>query len=179
MPPFRRVLSVAAVALSLTPPAASGCEVALLLAIDVSGSVDPAEYRLQADGTADALADPDVAEALVQGQIALSLVHWSGTRMQDIVLPWRRMLNDAEVTRFAGAARGFDRSFDESDTAVGEALRFAAGTFGAVADCKRLVIDISGDGPQNAGAPLPELRGAVLAAGIEINAIAVLPDAAS
>ena len=60
--------------LGLAPVAALGCETALLLSIDTSGSIDRGEYRLQVQGLADALADPDVAEALVRGQVALAVV---------------------------------------------------------------------------------------------------------
>lgn len=158
--------------LAMASPARS-CEVALLLSIDVSGSVDAGEYRLQADGLADALADPRIVEALVGGEAALLLMHWSGAGMQREVLPWTRMRDERDVAAFAAAARSAPRAFRGSDTAVGDALAFAVTRFGAVADCRRQVIDISGDGPQNAGGPLPPARAAAEAAGIAVNAIAI------
>lgn len=157
----------------LGPPAALACDVALLLSIDVSGSIDRGEYRLQVDGLADALADPEVADALVLGQVALSVVQWSGTGRQTVSIPWRRMLSAGEVADFARRARALPRAYTGSDTAVGEAIGFSARRFGPVADCRRKVIDISGDGPQNAGGPLAPERGAAARAGIEINAIAI------
>lgn len=160
-----------AAALPLAP--AAGCETALLLTIDVSGSIDRAEYLFQTEGLADALADPDVAEALVLGQVALGVVQWSGSGQQSLVLPWKRMLGPDAVGAFAAAARALPRAFDGSDTAVGEALGFSVGQFAAVADCRRRVIDVSGDGPLNAGTPVAPERVRALQAGIEINAVAI------
>ena len=154
-------------------PAARACDVALLLSIDVSGSIDRGEYQLQTSGLADALDDPEVRDALLQGQIALSVVQWSGTGKQTLSLPWRRMLSEGEVARFSGLARALPRAYFGSDTAVGEAIAFSVEQFAAVADCRRKVIDISGDGPQNAGFALAPERAGAESAGIAINAIAI------
>lgn len=151
----------------------AACDVALLLTVDVSGSIDRGEYRLQVEGMAAALDDPEVAEALLLGQAALGVVQWSGAGKQAVSMPWRRMLSPAEVADFARRARELPRAYTGSDTAVGEAIAFAVDQFAAVPDCRRKVIDISGDGPQNAGAPLGPARGAAAAAGVEINAIAI------
>jgi Ca-activated chloride channel family protein len=152
---------------------AAACDVALLLTIDVSGSIDRGEYRLQVEGLAAALDDPEVAEALLLGQAALGVVQWSGTGRQTVSIPWRRMLSPAEVADFARRARDLPRAYTGSDTAVGEAIAFSVDQFAAVSDCRRKVIDISGDGPQNAGAALGPARGAAAAGEIEINAIAI------
>ncbi|WP_413877311.1 DUF1194 domain-containing protein [Albidovulum sp.] len=166
-------LAAGIVLLALRASRAAACEVALLLTIDVSGSIDRGEYRLQAEGVAAALEDPEVAEALLAAQAALGVVQWSGTGKQTFSIPWRRMLSPAEIAAFAARSQTLDRAYTGSDTAVGEAIAFSARQFGAVADCRRKVIDISGDGPQNAGQPLGPARGAAAAAGIEINAIAI------
>ncbi|MCB2116167.1 MAG: DUF1194 domain-containing protein [Rhodobacteraceae bacterium] len=152
---------------------ARGCEVALLLAIDVSGSIDRGEYRLQVEGLAAALRDPEVAEVLLLSQAALAVVQWSGAGMQAPSLPWRRMLAPNAAAEFARRAEALPRAFTGADTAVGEALAFSATRFSEVQDCRRKVIDISGDGPQNAGGPLGPLRAEALKAGAEINAIAI------
>lgn len=157
----------------LAPVPVAACETALLLSIDTSGSIDSAEYRLQTEGLADALADPEVADALTLGQVALGVVQWSGAGQQSLSLSWKRMLGPEAVTAFSDAARKLDRVYYGSDTAVGEAVGFSADQFAAVADCRRKVIDISGDGPLNAGMPLAPERARALAAGIEINAIAI------
>lgn len=152
---------------------ARACETALLLAIDVSGSIDAGDYRLQADGLAAALTDPEVAEALVKGQVALAVVQWSGVEEQSLVLPWQRALAPRDVSGFAARAAQVPRAFSGSDTAVGQALRFATAHFAAVPDCRRRVIDISGDGQENAGFTDAAARREAIAAGILINAIAI------
>ena len=157
----------------LTPSIVRSCEVALLLAIDVSGSIDRGEYRLQIDGLADAMSDPELVDALVLGQVALSVVQWSGTGLQSVSIPWRRMVSAGEAASFARRTRDLPRAFTGSDTAVGEAIGFSARQFAPVGDCSRKVIDISGDGPQNAGLPLGPERGEAARLGIEINAIAI------
>jgi Ca-activated chloride channel family protein len=161
-----------AVCLTAAPPAAA-CDIALLLAIDVSGSVDAAEYRLQVDGTADALADPQVIEALVAAEAAVSVMQWSGAGMQLTVLPWTRVAVEADALTLSAASRALPRAFDGSDTALGDAILAAAAAFGQAPACRRKVIDISGDGPQNAGGPVAAARRAAIAADIAINAIAI------
>ncbi len=163
----------AALLLCLTTHPALACETALLLSIDVSGSIDTGDYRLQTEGLAFALADPEVARALVQGQVALAVVQWSGIDQQALVLPWQRMLSDPDVTRFAARAAAIPRAFSGSDTAVGQALRFATAQFAAVPDCRRKVIDISGDGQENAGFTDAKSRGEAMDQGLTINAIAI------
>lgn len=157
----------------LTAQPVLACETALLLSIDVSGSIDRGDYRLQADGLAQALRDPAVVEALVRDQVALAVVQWSGVDQQALVLPWRRMLSEAEVAAFADRAAAMPRAFAGSDTAVGEGLRFALAQFAAVPDCKRRVIDVSGDGQENAGFTDARARTEAVAAGVAINAIAI------
>ncbi len=163
----------AALLACLSAQPALACETALLLSIDVSGSIDLGDYRLQIDGLATALQEPEVAEALVKGQVALAVVQWSGIEEQSLVLPWQRMLADADVTRFAGRAAAIPRAFSGSDTAVGQGLRFATAQFAAVPDCRRKVIDISGDGQENAGFTDAKARTEAMDAGLMINAIAI------
>ena len=152
---------------------ANACETALLLSIDISGSIDAGEYAIQIEGLARALQDPAIAESLVAGQMALAVVHWSGVGSQALVLPWKRMLSATDVRQFANAIAAQDRAFSASDTAVGEAIDFSSAQFTAVADCTRKVIDISGDGPENAGFTDAEARARTIDLGIEINAIAI------
>ena len=152
---------------------ALACETALLLSIDVSGSIDAGDYRLQTEGVAAALADPEMVEALVRDQVAVSVVQWSGPSQQALVLPWQRMLDPGAVTRFADNAAAMPRAFKGSDTAVGEAIRFALAQFAPVGDCKRRVIDISGDGQENAGFTDAKARSEAVAADVMINAIAI------
>jgi Ca-activated chloride channel family protein len=163
----------AALLACLTAQPALACETALLLSIDVSGSIDADDYRLQTEGLAAAVSDPEVAEALVRGQVALAVVQWSGVEEQALVLSWQRMLSPEDVTRFAARAMAMSRAFSGSDTAVGQGIRFASAQFFAVPDCRRKVIDISGDGQENAGFTDALARSEAVGAGLMINAIAI------
>lgn len=157
----------------LTAQPALACETALLLSIDVSGSIDAGDYRLQTEGLAAAISDPEVGEALVRGQVALAVVQWSGVAEQALVLSWQRMLSPEDVTRFAVRAGTMSRAFSGSDTAVGQGIRFATAQFLAVPDCRRKVIDISGDGPNNSGRPVTTARDEAVEKGIAINGLPI------
>jgi Ca-activated chloride channel family protein len=166
------MLRVAALVCLFAGPSAA-CDTALLLSIDVSGSINGSEYLLQAEGISAALSDPEVAEALVRGQVALAVVQWSGTDQQKLALPWQRMLTPGAVESYAASAAAMPRAFYGSDTAVGQGLRFAQAQFAAVPDCRRRVIDVSGDGPENAGFTDAVARFEAMEAGTMINAIAI------
>ena len=168
-----RLLSALFAVLVLTAMPMRACEVALVLAIDVSDSVDAGEYRLQVDGLADALRDPGIVDTLVEGQMALTVLQWSGADRQDNSLPWRRMHSAADVAAFADAARAMPRAFVRSDTAPGDAIAAAVALFASVPDCDRRVIDVSGDGAENAGRATVQASRAARAAGIEVNGLAI------
>jgi Ca-activated chloride channel homolog len=168
---FRQHLAALSAVLWTTP--ASACATALILAIDVSNSVDTAEYLIQTRGLADALEDPAIREELVRGEVALSVIQWSGEAQQQVSIPWRRMTSAAEVRAFSLEAREMRRAFVMSDTAVGAVMEFALRQFGPVADCKRRVIDISGDGSENAGTDPTAARRAAERAGVQVNALAI------
>ena len=170
-PVCRHFLATLFVVASVTP--ATACATALLLAIDVSNSIDDGEFRIQTEGLADALEDPDIREELVRGDVALSVVQWSGVGLQEVSIPWRRMTTPGDVRAFSREAREMPRAFVMSDTAVGGLIAFALRQYGPVADCKRRVIDISGDGSDNAGTDPTAGRRAAEAAGVQINALAI------
>ncbi|MEI4470620.1 DUF1194 domain-containing protein [Frigidibacter sp. MR17.24] len=149
------------------------CDVALVLAIDVSGSIDTAEYRLQTDGLALALSDPDVTSALVSGGAAVMVLHWSSVFQQQVVIPWRRMQEPGDVEALARDAGQLRRSFSRSDTAPGEMIAALPALFESAPPCLRRVADISGDGPVNAGRPVPPETRRAQQAGITLNAIAI------
>ena len=152
---------------------ASACTTALVLAIDVSNSIDPAEYRIQTDGLAEALLDREIRDALVAGNVAISVIQWSGLGNQQVTFPWVRIASDADVLTLSERARVMPRAFVMSDTAVGDIIRFAAAQFSEVSDCARRVIDISGDGTDNAGTDPRIARSRVEAEGIQINGLAI------
>ncbi len=152
---------------------ARACEVALLLAIDVSQSIDMGEYRLQADGIAEAVMAPEVREALLDGTAALAVLQWSGPEAQTLSIPWTRMHSAEDIRLFAERARRMPRAHVMSNTAVGAMLRAALGMFGPVDDCRRKVIDVSGDGNDNAGTSPEQARREAEARDVMINALAI------
>jgi Ca-activated chloride channel family protein len=159
--------------LSLMPIAAKACETALVLTIDVSNSIDSAEYRIQTDGLADALQDPEIRDTLVAGASTLAVVQWSGVDRQTVAIPWTQMRTALDVDSFAQKARLMERAFVLSDTAPAEAIYFSLGLFDQVANCTRKVIDVSGDGTPNGGSDVRAARNAAERAGVTINGIAI------
>lgn len=149
------------------------CSLALLLAVDVSASIDQGEFEFQTYGLADALLDPEVADVLVQHQVALSVVQWSGAGEEELSVPWRRMLTYDEVRVFSERVRALPRAWVGSNTAVGDAIAFSVEQFSGVPDCGRKVIDVSGDGASNAGTDTGSERSNAQDMGIEINGIAI------
>lgn len=166
-----RVLA-ALIGIVAASPAAS-CATALVLAVDVSNSIDDGEYLIQTEGLADALDDPQIREELVRGKIALTVIQWSGAGRQEVSIPWRRMETPGDVRAISREAREMKRAFVMSDTAVGDIIRFALGQFAAVPDCARTVIDISGDGSDNAGTDPAAARRLAESRGVQINGLAI------
>lgn len=168
----RRWLTWVAGLLALPVPAAA-CDLALVLAVDVSGSVDRHEYRTQMQGLADGLRDGVVSEALVAGEAAVTVLQWTGASRQAVTVPWTRMDSFERLEDFAAQVEAAPRRWRNFSTAVGEALIFAEAQFDGVRDCRRRVIDISGDGTSNEG---PEPRTAhplLMARGVTVNALVI------
>lgn len=152
---------------------AQACRTALILAMDVSNSVDPGEFRLQVDGLAAALRDPEIAEILVRDQVALSVVQWSGVDAQEVSLDWTQMLSPRHVQLFAGAVQQLPRAFVMSNTAPAEAMRMALRHFERGPACARRILDMSGDGTPNAGGELGGIRRMAERSGITVNGLAI------
>lgn len=152
---------------------AHACDTALVLTIDVSNSVDPSEYRLQVDGLADALRDPEIVETMVAGGTTVAVVQWSGADKQVVSIPWTQMRTALDVEMLSEQSRLLTRAFVLSDTAPAEAIYFSMGLFDEVPNCARRVIDISGDGTPNSGSDVRAARNAAERAGVTINAIAI------
>ena len=164
---------VAATLLTLSGTPVIACDTALILTIDVSNSVDPAEWRLQQDGLVSALRDPEVVGAMVDNNAALMVIQWSGEDKQEISIPWTRVENELDAALFANLAADMDRAFVLSDTAPAEAIYFSLDQFQDVPDCLRKVIDISGDGTPNSGRDTATARNIAERAGVTINGIAI------
>lgn len=159
--------------LTTLPAASQACDTALVLTMDVSNSIDSAEYRLQTDGLADALRDPEIVRTMVEGENYLTVVQWSGYDRQAVSIPWTQMRTALDVEAFAQKARLMERAFILSDTAPAEAIFFSLGLFDQVSDCRRKVIDVSGDGTPNGGSDVRAARNAAERAGVTINGIAI------
>jgi len=105
------------------------CDTALILTIDVSNSIDPAEYKLQTDGLADALRNPEIVEAMVRQEATLAVVQWSGEERQELSIPWTRIRTSLDAARLADQAQLMPRAFVLSDTAPAEAILFSMNLF--------------------------------------------------
>lgn len=158
---------------ALLPGPLLACDLALALAVDVSGSVDPSEYQLQRDGLAAALRDPVIGEALVRGRARVMVVQWTGAGRQKITVPWAQIGSFADVEALAGRVAADKRVWRNFSTAIGEALLFTARAFPPEPVCKRRLIDVSGDGRSNEGTPPEAVRPALAALDISVNALAI------
>lgn len=154
-------------------------DVLLVLAADISRSLDERKFRLQREGYADAITSSRVIKAIESGpngSIAVCLVEWSGPLAQAVVVDWTIVANAADAQRLATRIREAPRLFRDR-TAIGSAIDFSTRLFEkAPATSTRRVIDVSGDGTSNAGRSIEHARQAAIAAGITINGIAILSD---
>ncbi len=171
---MRRTVSRFLAALSgLFAGPALACDLALALAVDVSGSVDQHEYSIQMGGLATALRDPVIAETLVRGRAQLKLVQWTGSSRQQISIPWTVMEGFTDLEQFADRVAADARLWRSYSTAIGEAVLFTMRDFDKVEHCARKLIDVSGDGPNNEGIEPEEIRRELKRRGIVVNAIAI------
>ena len=149
----------------------------LVLAVDVSRSMDAAEQALQKQGYVAALRHPEVISAIRSGflgRIAVTYVEWAGPRSQEIIVPWALIDGDSTAEDFVNGLSTRSVSFLHG-TSISGALAFSAGLFeGNGFSGARQVIDVSGDGPNNMGFPVLTAREAVLAKGITINGLPIM-----
>lgn len=161
---------------------ANTVDMALLLALDVSASVDASEYELMRDGLAKALTSPKVARALTNGPnraIAVAVFQWSGFREQEIKITWRRIENENDLKALAERVRNMKRRYRGGATDIGGAIKFARAQMKKLPfAAPRRVIDIAGDGPNNVNETPNHERDITVKQGITINGLAVVGDAA-
>ncbi len=136
-----------------TAYAQNSCALSLVLAIDVSSSVSDDEYLLQMQGTANALRDPEVVEAIrLSGGIQLFAFEWSGRNQQVGILPWTMLRNETDVFAAAELIYAHPRGYSDMPTALGFALGYSSIQLqNAPIACSRQAIDVSGDGVNNEG----------------------------
>ena len=149
----------------------------LVIAVDVSLSMDLEEQRLQRDGYVTAFRDPEVHKAITSGpngRIVVTYMEWAGPPTQQVVIPWTT-IDGPE------AARAFADRLDATPisrarmTSISAALQFSGRLFETSgAKGIRRVIDVSGDGPNNAGVPVVPVRDELVAKGIVINGLPII-----
>ncbi len=129
------------------------------------------------DGLAAALRNGIVADALIDQNAMVTLVQWTGSSRQRQTIAWSEMTDFRDVAAFATRIAEDGRVWRNFSTAIGEALMVSANSFGSVPHCKRRVIDVSGDGVSNEGAPPSQQRNRLRRDGITVNALAIETDA--
>lgn len=153
-------------------------DVALVLALDSSASVDAGEFALQRDGLAAAFRDPQVIQAIENGplkRIAVSVIEWAGEAQQQVDIGWSVIQSAGDAIAFADRIAQLNRSIPTGATSIAGALTFAdAHLRAAPVEATRKVIDLSGDGRNNQGMDVRIVRRAVIANGVTVNALAIL-----
>ncbi len=149
----------------------------LVLAVDVSRSMDPTEQELQKDGYVAAFQHPEVLAAIrsgLLGRIAVTYVEWAGPGSQAIVAPWTLIDGEQTAASFVAQISSADASYLHG-TSISGALRYTSSLFdGNGYRASRQVIDISGDGPNNMGFPVLQAREEALARGVTINGLPIM-----
>jgi hypothetical protein len=149
----------------------------LVLAADVSRSVDDVEFNLQRKGYAQAMTDPQVLRAIVGGRnhaIAVTFIEWSGAGEQNVVVDWAVVRDEEAAGGVAAAILAVPRSF-AGRTSISGVIDFAMERFGAApAAADKRIVDLSGDGTNNAGRDVTTARDDAVTAGVTINALAII-----
>jgi hypothetical protein len=171
------LLGLALVTWAAQARAAEPVDLLLVLAADVSRSVTEAKFKLQREGAAAAITDPDVVRAIASGpngRIAVCFLEWATTGMQAVVVEWTVVRDSASARGFGDRLVEAPRSFAGS-TSLSGAIDFSVGQLEhAPFEAERRVIDISGDGNNNSGRAVTDARDEALAKGVTINALVIL-----
>jgi hypothetical protein len=172
---MQRPAALLALALAVLPAVTSAsCRQALALGLDVSGSVDSREYRLQLDGLARALESPRVADRLLEmpdAPVALAVYEWSGPDFQSVILPWTEITDAGTLAGVATLLRNHPRAVAPPTTALGTAILTGYRLLEQRRDCWIRTLDISGDGKANTG-PRPQTLPDP-PAGVTVNALVI------
>jgi len=167
--------------ITISSPLYAACRQALVLALDVSSSVDANEYRLQTRGLVAALADPEVRALLLSQRsapLSIAVFEWSGRDDQNLISNWRDLKTAADLTAVIDSIRAQRQpQGTPRPTAIGRALGFAANLLTERSKCWKHTIDISGDGKNNEGLPPERARSARALADATINALVIGLDA--
>jgi hypothetical protein len=157
--------------------AAEPVDLQLVLAADVSRSINDDRFQIQRQGYAAAIADPRVVRAMTSGalgRVALTFFEWSGNGAQRTIVDWTAIQDQETAEVFAHSLLGVPRPF-AGPTAIGEAIRFAMAELERCPHpARQRVIDVSGDGTNNSGSAVEIQRDLAVAAGVTINGLAIL-----
>ena len=178
---FVRLLVLAASLLSLGTPlrAQEPVDLLLVLASDVSRSVDTRKFQLQREGYAAALSNPKVVDAIrsgPHGRIAICFVEWSGVTSQKLVIDWTIVSDAASARKIGDQLIELPRAFADR-TSISAGIEFAMSQLErAPFRGVRRTIDVSGDGTNNSGRDVALARDEALAKGVTINGLVILSD---
>ena len=179
-----RPAKAAVVALALCGAAASAaaqsCRQALALGLDVSGSVDAHEYRLQLDGLAAALGSPAVRAALFTAPdtvVEILVYEWSGPQDQHLLLDWTPLAHPEDLRAVQATLNQTVRRSAAPGTALGNAMETGLAHLAARRSCWRRTLDISGDGKANLGPEPRQVRAKFIAENVTLNALVIGADA--
>jgi len=154
-------------------------DLALALAIDISGSIDPEEAQLQRQGYVEAFRDPVIVRAILggpNGRIAVAYYEWSDSWMQKLLIDWTLLDSETAIAAFAQRLADTPISIARR-TSISGAIRFAIPLFGrSLYQPTRKVLDISGDGSNNDGALVTDMRYEALKERIAINGLPIMND---
>jgi Protein of unknown function (DUF1194) len=175
---LRTALAFFALAFIQSAPArAQQVDLLLVLAADVSRSVDHQKFELQRQGYAAAISNPQVQEAIrsgVHGKIALNFLEWSGVGAQKVVIDWTVIDSPASARKFGDQLVEAPRSFADR-TSISGGIEFAMAQFKrSPFQAVRRTIDVSGDGTNNAGRDVRVARDEAVAQGVTINGLVIL-----
>jgi hypothetical protein len=154
-------------------------DLALAMAIDISGSIDPDEAHLQREGYVQAFRDPVIVKAILggsNGRIAVAYYEWSDAWVQRILIDWTLLDSEASIAAFASRLAAAPISIARR-TSISGAIRYAIPLFGrSPYEAERKVLDISGDGSNNDGALVTDMRYEALKERIVINGLPIMND---
>jgi hypothetical protein len=154
-------------------------DLSLGLAIDISGSIDPDEAKLQREGYVQAFRDPVIVRAILggpNGRIAVAYYEWSDSWMQKLLVDWTLLDSEASIAAFANRLADLPISIARR-TSISGAIRYAIPLFGrSPYEPTRKVLDISGDGSNNDGGLVTDMRYEALKERIVINGLPIMND---
>jgi len=176
----RGVLAAAGCAVAASPARADDpVDLLLVLAVDISRSIDDDESRLQREGYVRAFQDPQVIAAIqggMIGSIGVCFLEWAGADYQQLSVPWTLIDGPVAAARMADRISGLPRVGWSRTSISAGILASLRALDRAPFEATRRVVDVSGDGPNNHGPPMSVARAEAEAAGVTINGLPILGD---